>query len=487
MNKQLENLEKEIEEFKSEAGDNWESVVYVRDEAVKVEDYSLELAYRLMQRAHSLQPKWSFINNKLAIYKAQLLNEESYLFENTKSIDNKVASPSESNKVTVIEEQSLLAEDVELSKVEELFRNLPAWAKNTGFIFIVLPWLLFAFYQMIWASPRFESQSQVIVRQPDDMATLDASMALLTGLGMPAANTDTKLVEAYVHSNDMLEFLDEKLQLRNHFSHSDNDIFSRLSSRASSNDFLQYYIDHVLVEIDDVSSVIKISVQAFDSEFSNILNQEIVNRAEWYINSVSHQVSKEQLRFVQGEHEIVAKRLEESKANLINYQRENNLLDPTAEGLAYQEIAYTIEAQISAKKTELYAMQATMSEGAPQIKNLKKIIEALEHQLESENSRLSGNSTTIGLTVGEKMARFSDYKIDLELALQAYASSLVSLEKSRIEAYRKLQYLVVVESSTLPDENKYPEVIYNLTLMLVVLLLIYGIGRIVVATIKELN
>lgn len=477
--KKIELLETRLKSFKESAEESdWESPDFLRDEAIDLENTDLELAYLLMQRANILKPQGPFIAKKLNDYKLELQAKKSYIFASDKS-----------EKTEIIEQQpdSLSMRFPILKCVKQFTDYLPDNLKSSFSIFVTWPLLIFAFYMIVWASPRFESQSKLIVRQPDNMATLDASMAILSGLGMPTSSADTQLAEAYIYSNDMILYLDENIALKEHFSDLSNDFFSRFQFWQSREDFNDYYLDKVIVEIDDLSSVITVKVQAFDSGFAKLLNEKIIERAEWYINDVGHQIAQEQLNFVQGEHDIVAMRLALAKKSLLMFQREYNLLDPLAEGMAYQEIAYTIEAQISAKKTELYALQATMSETSPQIKNLKLVIEALENQLEEENSRLSGNNKTSGLTVGEKSAKFSDLKIELELALQAYASSLVSLEKSRIEAYRQLQFLVIVESPTIPENNKYPEVIYNLTLFLVVLLMLFGVGKIIVATIKELN
>ena len=75
----------------------------------------------------------------------------------------------------------------------------------------------------------------------------------------------------------------------------------------------------------------------------------------------------------------------------------------------------------------------------------------------------------------------------MELALQADTFSHVSLEKSRIEAYRQLKYLVTVESPTQPRESEYTEVFYNISLFLVISLMLFGTGRIVIATVTELR
>jgi capsular polysaccharide transport system permease protein len=116
-------------------------------------------------------------------------------------------------------------------------------------------------------------------------------------------------------------------------------------------------------------------------------------------------------------------------------------------------------------------------------------------QLKKERSRLTSENNVNqalpeeeqNLSVSQILAKFSDYEINIELALQAYTFSQVSLEKSRIEAYRQLKYLVTVESPTNPQDAKYPEVMYNISLFLVVILMLYGIGRIVIATVSELR
>ncbi|MEP4300657.1 MAG: lipopolysaccharide biosynthesis protein, partial [Paraglaciecola sp.] len=251
----------------------------------------------------------------------------------------------------------------------------------------------------------------------------------------------------------------------------------------------------VLVELDEKSQVISVFVQGFDPEFAHLMSKTIVDRAEWYINEIGHNLAKKQLEFVTLEHQLVEKRLQEAKTELLAFQRRHNLLDPQAEGMALQQITYQIEGQIATKRTELNALRNSMSENAPQVLQAKSQLESMVQQLLNERARLTTDKTADSslpddeknLSVSQVMAKFSDYKINMELALQAYTSSQVSLEKSRIEAYRQLKYLVTVESPTLPQDAKYPEVFYNLSLFLAITIMLFGIGRIVIATVAELR
>ncbi|WP_318520993.1 lipopolysaccharide biosynthesis protein [Photobacterium leiognathi] len=353
-------------------------------------------------------------------------------------------------------------------------------------VLVIIPTLIFAFYQNFWATERYESQAQVIVQQPDGMATMDTGLALLSGMGMPTSGKDTELVKAYIYSNDMLNYLNKTLDLKAHYSQSTIDYFSRIHNSDSREELLEFYKKHINVYIDDKSGVVNIFSQAFTPDFSLTLTQTIVDRAEWYINSIGHQLAEAQLSFIKGEHQIVENKLEVAQKNLLNFQQRYNLLDPMAEGAAMQQITYTLEGQISEKQAELKGLKNIMSANAPQVITLQNTITALKSQLINERNKLSADSEK-NIPVSEILASYTDLKIKMELALQAYTSSQVSLEKSRIEAYRQLKYLVVVESATHPEQNKYPDVFYNVSLFALIISMLFTIVKIIILTIKELR
>ncbi|MEM0912131.1 MAG: lipopolysaccharide biosynthesis protein [Pseudomonadota bacterium] len=367
--------------------------------------------------------------------------------------------------------------------------------KRPFLFFVVLPLIIFAFYQIFIATPRFQSQSKLIVKEPDAMATMDPSLALLSGFGMAPGSPDTELVKAFINSNDMLEYLEKHLSLSVHYKNDNIDFFSRLPDDASQEDLLAFYNKHTEVEIDEKSQVITVLAQAFDPDFAYQLNEAIVSRSEWYINQIGHHLAEEQLDFIRQEHELIDTKLRVAKAQLLSFQQRHNLLDPQAEGLAFQEITYQLEAQVASKRAELNALRSSMSDDAPMVINAVTALNSLEEQLASERARLTQQDTydnslpedEQNLSVSMILSKFSEYKIALELALTAYTSSQVSLEKSRIEAYRQLKFLITVESPTRPEKAKFPEVFYNTSLFLTINIMLFGIARILIATILELR
>jgi len=461
--------------------EDFNSIEFLQQKAKELEDTDPKLSARILVRVTNLnRHKAEQEAQEGKVQGSKVLEISSSSVESQSSTSNSKHKPIAKGANEVI---SSIKQYINSPSFNASIKKI----KHSSFMWlVVLPSLLFTIYQVFIATERYESQAQVIVQQPDAMATMDASMALLSGMGMPTGNSDTELVKAYIYSADMVKYLNQELDLRGHYSQDFIDYFSVIHEDDTREELFAYYQDRVKVIINEKSGVISIYSQGFDSDYAQNLTNEIVKRAEWFINSIGHQLANAQLSFVQGEHATIEKQLAQAQANLLNFQQKYNLLDPTAEGMAMQQITYTLEGQIAAKQTELKATQAIMSSRAPQVLALHNELNALKAQLTAERNKLA--QTGQGeMPVSELLAQFTDYKVKMELAIQAYTSSQISLEKSRIEAYRQIKYLIVVEKATLSQESKYPDVFYNISLFVLLFSLVFGIGKIVVSTIQELK
>ena len=359
--------------------------------------------------------------------------------------------------------------------------------KKRPILLIVIPWLIYAFYLSTFASPKYESISHLVVKSADGANSFDASSLLMSSVTATTGANNSQLVVAFVQSMDMLDYLESTIKLRSHYSSDSADFISRLPDINSREAFYAYYIDNMDISIDTSNSVIKLSVRAYDPEYAQLISKTIVKRAEQFINEISNNLAKSRLAFAQSEHDIVEDKLQQAKLALINFQSKYNVLDPTAEGAAFQQIAFSLEATLAQKQAELSTLAGIMSATAPEIVSLKRQIKALEQQITEQKTKINdtqGNDAK--LSINQLMAQYSNLQVQVELALQAYGSSLMTLENARVDTYQQLQHLVTVESPTLPDDATYPKVIYNLVLLGVLLSMAFIAIRIVVATIREL-
>jgi capsular polysaccharide transport system permease protein len=458
-------IEQKFQEFKEkQASKDFQDVAFLEHQADLIRPKDAELADRIMHRVRNLNKQ------------ADKERDSGSRAVGSQSVVNAGKETESTNKKAVSEPKSQTWRQIVQVKIKTPF-----------VVFVVVPTLLFAFYQLLWATERYESQAQVIVQQPDSAATMDSSLALLSGLGVSTTSSaDPQLLETYINSNDMLNYLDQTLDLKKYYSEPEADIFSRLKADATQEDFLEFYQKHITVEIDEKSGVISISVQSFDPQFAQKLAEQIVSRSEWYINNIGHQLAEAQLSFIKVEHQLDEDKLKKAQVTLLNFQQKYHLLDPSAEGVAMQQIAYGIEGQIATKEAELKSLTNIMSEHAPQVKASRNDLEALRKQLLNERNKLAQDGGQ-AIPVSEILAKYTDLRVAMEIALQSYTSSKISLEKSRIEAYRQLKYLITVQSATKPEQSTYPDAFYNISLFFILAAMIFAIIRIIYAVVHELK
>ncbi len=353
------------------------------------------------------------------------------------------------------------------------------WLPQIGFIW--LPFLLAVVYFVAIASDRYVSEAKFILQQTNGEHSVNFDLGSLIS-GSSTAHQDALLVQEYIHSMDMLKDLEKALQLRRHYADPQWDFVSRLPEDASQEDFLEYYRKRIKVEFDEFSSVLSIEVDAFDREFSRQIAQLLLSKGEAFVNSIGHRMAEEQMDFVAGQTDLSQGRLRSAKQNVISFQDAHEIVSPRGEADSRIGIIGTMEAELAKERAELKKLLGFLNSTAPEVVAKRNQIDALDKQIQVEKARLSGSE---GEKLNDLVASFEDIQMDLEFATDLYRSSLAALETARVEASRKLKHLIVIQSPALPEEALYPRRLYVLTTLLVFLTLLYGIGRLTVATIKD--
>lgn len=348
-----------------------------------------------------------------------------------------------------------------------------------SFMWVVAIFLLAMIYYTAIASDRFVSEVKVIIKQADTMKTVpDVSILGLTG----SNNTDIQIVQQYVLSLEMLKALDQRLQLKKHYQSTSADWLSRLSSGATQEDFLEYYINHISLSLDSTSGVLTIQAQAFTPEFAKSILDAIVEVSEKKINGLSHKVAGEQVQFVEREISRAHERLQKTRGEILDFQNKHQLVSPEGQTQALQGVINELQAELVRQQAEYKRLTSFMNSTAPEVIALKDRIDALNHQLEQEQKRLTSKETP---ALNEVTADFQNYQVQAELSTDLYKTSLTSLEQARVEAYRKLKFLLVIANPEVAEEAMYPERVYNLATIAVLLCLFYGLLVMILATIRE--
>ncbi|WP_341887613.1 capsular biosynthesis protein [Variovorax sp. YR752] len=349
---------------------------------------------------------------------------------------------------------------------------------------VALPVVVAAIYFALVAADRYVSESTVALqRAGSEAAAVPGAAMLLAGLN-PPSREETLYLRQYVHSLGLLRALDAKLGVRKHYSAQRLDLATRLREDASQEDFLSYYRSRVEVSMDELSSTLTIRVQGFDPEFARRLNQEILSASENFVNEMSHKLAREQLTFAEGELARASEHLQGAKTEVLAFQGKNKLLDPTVQAQASGTVVAEMQASVTRAEAELRGLLTFLNDDSYQVKALRAQIAATQAQLEVERSRATGSGKKSD-RLGALAIEFESLKMKSEFALDAYKLALAAVENARIDTTRKLKSLVVIEPATLAETAEYPRRLYNLATLLVGCLLLYGVVRLVIATIRE--
>ncbi|WP_019562181.1 MULTISPECIES: hypothetical protein [Caldimonas] len=352
-------------------------------------------------------------------------------------------------------------------------------------LLIALPVLLAAVYYYALAADRYVSESIVTVRQANQNAAGAAGAALLLAGISPASREDNLYLRQYIHSLDLLKKLDAELGLRAHYEAETLDPFFRLWAGVSQEWFLEYYRARVEVLFDEVAGLLTVRAQGFEPEFAQKLNAAILRESEAFVNAYSQRMAREQMQFAQGELDRAAERLQAAKNEVLAFQTKYKLLDPTAEARASGALMAELQAALAKQEAELRALRSYLNDEAFQVQTLRNQVEALRKQLEAERLRATSTDGPKDARLNEQAARFQDLLLRAGFAEDAYKLALAAVENARIDASRKLKSLVVIESPSRPEEALYPRRLYNLVTLFIVCCLLYGITRLIVATIQE--
>lgn len=365
------------------------------------------------------------------------------------------------------------------------------WLKNFNFkecakkqylflIIVVLPVFVLIFYYVLIASDKYLSEAKISVKETGQQQT-SFNIGFLS-VGNPTAREDAMYLKEYILSYDMLDYLDKRLNLKKLFQDKSIDFISRLVSDATHEEFLEYYQDHVDVLYDEISSVLTVRVYAYKAEDAKNINDAILEQCERYMNDVSHKIARDQMNFIEDEVLYTGKKMQIAKNRVVQFQNTYKILDPTSQAEAASTLVAQLEQQLASQEAQLKSLLSYMNENSLQVQALKTQINALKQQIESEKTKVTGGGNS---KLNKILAQYMDLKLESDFSMDLYKSTLAALEKTRVDASRKLKNLVVIASPNLPDEALYPKKTYNTVLVTILLLIVYGIIRVLLGIIKE--
>lgn len=352
----------------------------------------------------------------------------------------------------------------------------------TGRVIILIPMVLLLLYLVIFSHPRYLSESKVAIKRASDIDNASLNIGLLMGASNPSSSEDALYLKEYLHSPDMLSILDKQLDFKKAFGESGLDFFYHLSRNATAEEFLDYYRHRITINFNNKNGLLTIQTQGFTPEFALRFNQAALKEAERFINELSHRIARDQQRFSEEELARASERLNRSKGALLAYQNSNNVLDPQATALAANTLVNNLTEQKIKLETELRNLLTYLREDAPQVVTAKNALASVEAQIAKEQRNITAPE---GDKLNRMAADFDELKSKVAFDTDLYRLALTAIEKTRVEAARKLKSLSVISSPQLPQQSRFPDVPWLLASWLLVCGLLYGTLKLLLSIVDD--
>jgi len=201
------------------------------------------------------------------------------------------------------------------------------------------------------------------------------------------------------------------------------------------------------------------------------------------VNELSQKIARDQMAFAEAELRDARERLDATQRELLEFQSKNNYLDAQASATSRGEVIATLEGELVKERAILKDLLSTLNPAAPQVRQKRSRIGALEQQLIAESKKLL--STPEGGQLNVVASDYKNLKLSAEFALESYKLAVMSVERTRVDSVKKVRSLVVVLKPAVAESAIYPRAAYNLLTLMLGLLMFYAIVRFLIASVKD--
>lgn len=349
---------------------------------------------------------------------------------------------------------------------------------------VVAPSLIVAGYLFLIAANQYESEAHFLVRTTNmaELPGTGVSQALSAVTGLSASQNEAMSVADYLTSHDVVAELRRNDRLVERFHNPAADILSRLpSADPAPEKLLKYYRKQVQVNYNTETGITTLKVHSFTPQDSYDIARKLLELGERRVNILNTRSYNDSIATSRRNLAAAENALADVQGRLTQFRQSRADIDPQASGEAQIGLVSNLTAQLSVARAQLNAMGGMISPSSPQYRALAGRVAALQGQVNAQTGRLTGGSGAIA----NDISGFEGLKLRQQFLSKRYEAASGALDRARDQALRQQLYVVRVVDANMPVKALFPERFRILGTVLIALLLIYSIGWLIAAGVRE--
>ncbi len=319
---------------------------------------------------------------------------------------------------------------------------------------LAAPTVFSAFYYGLVAAPRYESETELIVRGIHGARAAPGLESLMQAFGIARSNDDANVVLEYLGSRDAVAGLESALPLRKVYGREEADLLSRFPRLYLGDSFERlywYYGDRVHAVADTDTGIITVKAQAFRAEDAQAIARQLLSQAEAQVNAMNARLEADTVHAAETVVAEATHAVMESHDEVSRFRNAETVVDPSQNAIAQLGTISNLSGQVDRVLAQI-SETSRLSPSSPAVAGLKAKADALTAQIAAEQNALAGSHSG----VADKVSTYERLMLLRNLADMGLEAATTSLTAARADARRQHVYVEVIATPNLPDEATEP-------------------------------
>lgn len=363
--------------------------------------------------------------------------------------------------------------------------GLLAWlrAHRNWCLIVLLPTILVAAYYYLVAADQYESEAHFVVRTSGAQPAAPSGLGqALTLVGGASSERDALLIADYLKSHNAVDALQSRIGLSQMFRRPEADLFSRLWFSSPTPEQLQKYFDgKSSVDVSSETGITVLKVRSFRPADSYRIIRELIQLGEARVNTLNRRnyanaVAMSQRRVAEAE-----TALSQIQGRITQFRQNERDFNPQITGASRTGMVSELQGQLAVARAQESSMAAVLSSSSPQLVAVRQRVAALARQVGLEAGKLSQGPGN----VASGMGAYEGIKMRQEMAGKQFEIASTALLRAQDDARRQQLFVVPVVDANMPVRALFPERTKIVVTAFLALMLIYGIGWLIAAGVRE--
>jgi capsular polysaccharide transport system permease protein len=341
------------------------------------------------------------------------------------------------------------------------------WIPILFAICFALPVAIGGLYYGLLASDRYVTETQFAIRPAVGSADKAAPDEVGTNSGTVTSTIaqDSLITLEYVYSRPLLETIEAQLPVRAWFSRDGIDYFSRLDPDKPIEKRLRYWRKRVSVDVDSVSGIMSLSVEAFDPAESLAITQAILKAVDAMVNGLSVRAREDALAESARELARAEERVRTISTALTDLRNRVGVLDAVKSNEANLKTISELRATRVNLAIQLSVGQRDLGPASRHIIDLKQQIADLDANIARIKRESAGDAPEQKRQLSSALTQFEALENERKGAEKYYEMVRKAHEHARIIAARQVQFLSPIVEPVQPESSTEPRRVLMISLI----------------------